>query len=329
MKTKIVSLMMITALILGTTIISCKKKEVATTPTLDAKVQQQNTDNNNVKNESDQADQDINNSLGTSSMGGRIAGIASSPLCGVTIDSSQISNKIVIFHFDSTTYCFSPSRLRSGSIKVQLTTGTHWNDAGSILTLTYINFRATYPIANSTNYRSVEFNGTKTLKNINGNDWIGFYFNGVALKYQERALGVQVTFVDNSTTTTATWNSARITQWNYYGATGNPLGVPSIYWAFTSNGDTTVNGYQNTDSWGTNRYGYPFTNYYQSPWLSNTYCGLWSPTSGVLVCNVNSNNYTFTAGVDPQGNTSTSKCAYGFKVSWQGANSTESVVISY
>ncbi len=327
MKTKILSLLLVVGWVAMVCVVSCKKKDTTTVKdTLDAQVQQHNSDADNVKNESDQADQDINNSIGTSSLGGRMAGVASSPLCGVTIDSSQIASRILIFNFDGTTYCFSPSRLRTGSIKVQLTTGTHWNDAGSVLTLTYINFKVTYPIANSTAVKSVTFNGTKTLKNVNGNNWIGFYFSGVALKYQERALGIRVKFESGDT---ATWNSARMTQWNYYGITGNPLGVPVAYYAFTANGDTTVNGHATTDSWGTNRYGFPFTTYYQGAWASNTYCGLWRPNSGALVHSVNGNDYTFTAGVDPQGNLSSSTCKYGFKVSWTSGNGPQSVVLSY
>src|ERR1700722_6093259 len=118
MNKKILSLMIMAVLIASAFIFSCKKKEAATTASLDAQTQQQNTDANNVKGESDQADQDINNSLNNTSMGSRVAGVASSPLCGVTIDTTQISNKIVTFNFDGVTPCFSPTRVRSGSIKV-------------------------------------------------------------------------------------------------------------------------------------------------------------------------------------------------------------------
>lgn len=323
MKTKIVSLLMIAGLISSISFISCKKK-VATpsAASLDGQVQQHNTDANNVKAESDQADNDINNSLSNTSLGGRFAGVNSSPLCGVTIDTSQIANKIVIFNFDGVTPCFSPTRIRSGQIKVQLTTGNYWHLSGSVITETFTNFK----VKIISTGKSVQFNGTKTLKNINGNDWLGFFTSTSTLKYQERAIGVNVVFEDGSH---AIWNSARTTQWNYLQANNNPLNIPYAYIAFTANGDTTINSHANTDSWGTNRYGFDFNTYYTSPWVSNTYCGLWSPTSGQLIHHVNNHDYTITAGVDPQGNPSSTNCSYGFKVSWENGNGTQTVVLSY
>ncbi len=224
----------------------------------------------------------------------------------------------MIFHFDGVTPCFSPTRLRSGTIKVQLTSGNYWHDAGAVLTETFTDFQ----VKIISTGKSIKINGVKTLKNVNGNNWLGFYFNNVALKYQERAIGVNVVFDDGSH---ATWNSARTTSWNYYPPNTNPKGVQSAYIAVTGNGDTTINAHTGTESWGVNRYNYDFVTYYQSPWVSDTYCGLWAPTSGVLVHHVNNKDYTFTAGVDTQGNASTTNCAYGFKVAWD----TNTVILSY
>ena len=71
---------------------------------LDEKTQQFNKDANMVKAEGDQIDNDINNALNDiPSMGGRKDGIESSPLCGCTIDSSQLANKILFFNFDGIT----------------------------------------------------------------------------------------------------------------------------------------------------------------------------------------------------------------------------------
>ena len=125
---------------------ACKKNEEEDKVQLDANVSQFNTDANNYKSESDQADNDINNSLSSIPAFGRVAQgteILSSPLCGVIIDSSQIANKILFYNFDGQTPCFSPSRTRSGQIKVELTTGANWSDANSVLTITYINFKVT------------------------------------------------------------------------------------------------------------------------------------------------------------------------------------------
>jgi hypothetical protein len=300
-------------------ITSCKKEEPASVPTpaaLDAQVQQHNTDADNYKAESDQADNDINNSVKDYPAFGRIQGVASDPLCGVTIDTSLLTSaKTLIYNFDGITSCFSPSRLRSGQIKVQLTSGNYWHDAGSVLTLTYINFKVTRQSDN----KSVMFNGTKTLRNENGNDWIGFLLGTTTFKYKERALNIDVTF-DNSLH--ATWNSARITTWSYTPA--------QTKITFTAIGDTTIGSYTNVDSWGVNRYGSSFTTRYNTEWKSNTYCGFWRPISGEVVVNVNSNDYTLTLGVNTDGTTANpALCAYGYKVSWMANGTPSSVVISY
>lgn len=121
--------------------------------------------------------------------------LVSSPLCGVTIDSSQLSQKILFFNFDGITPCFSPSRTRSGQIKVQLTTGTNWHLAGSVLTITYNNFKITRLSDNKT----ITFNGVKTLTNVNGHNWLTFLAGTSSFKYQSRAFNVNVAYDDGST----------------------------------------------------------------------------------------------------------------------------------
>jgi hypothetical protein len=313
---------------------SCKKEkdddDKPKTETLDPQAKQHNDDANSYKGEVDQADDDINQAIEDyPSMSGNVVrphdairSVLSSPLCGATIDSSQLSSKKLIFNFDGVTSCFSPSRIRSGQIVVQLTTGTYWKDAGSILTITYNNFKVTRQSDN----KSIMFNGVKTLKNINGNDWIGFLLGTSTFRYQERASNINVTF-DNSLS--ATWNSARMTEWHYYPP---HTGVPDVAYAFiafSSSGDTTVNGYNNADSWGVNRFGYSFTTYYNSAVSSNSYCGLWRFTNGELVHHVNNKDYTLTLGVDPNGSPYTGPCAYGYKVSWTSQYGPMTVVLSY
>ena len=308
-------------LLLASSIVtSCKKreKEIA----MDEETKQFNEDANDIKSESDNVDNDINSSINNTSLGGRTSASYSSELCGVTIDSSQIANKILFYNFDGSTPCFSPSRTRGGQIKVELINGNSWKDVGAVLKLTYINFK----IIKLSNNKSIQFNGVKTLKNVNGINWFTFLTSVSNFKFQERALNVNVTFENGDQ---ATWNSARITTWDYIAANVTP-GIPYGYVKFTSNGDTTLSNMPNTDSWGVNRNAQAFNTYYQSPWISNSYCGFWRPTSGTLSHQVGNNNLSLQLGVDQSGNSSTLSCAYGFKVSWtpSGGN-TQSEIISY
>lgn len=307
--------MVTVAAMLGVTFTSCKKDEKDAE--LDAKFRQFNEDSQFMKGEADQADSDINNALSEIPSFGKGAGVMSSPLCGVTIDSSQIAQKILFFNFDGVTPCFSPSRTRDGQIKVQLTSGNLWSDVNAVLTLTYINFKVTRLYDN----RSITFNGVKTLKNINGNNWLGFLLGTSTLKYQERAFNINVLF-DNGAT--ALWNSARLTQWSY-----TPSGANAPRINFTSNGDTTLNGFSNVDSWGINRYGQNFTTYYNVPLVSNTYCGLWRPNSGKLTHDVASSTFELELGVDQSGNPTPYACAYGYKVTWNVNGNTYVRILSY
>jgi hypothetical protein len=322
MKKQIYSLLIVAGLSVLAFVVSCKKNTTAN-PTLDAQVQQHNTDANNYRSESDDADQGINGNIsGSTRLGGRMSGIQSDWLCGATIDTSQaLTTKTITFNFDGTTSCFSPSRTRSGSIIVHLSHGNNWADTGAILTITYVHYKITYQATNHT----IEFNGSKTLTNINGNNPL-FWLSLASLKYRERANAIQVTF---DGTQTATWNSARLTQWDWFQANSNPLHVPYPYLNFTANGDTTVNGYTTTDTWGTNRYGQPFTLSYSSQWTSNSYCGFWRPNSGTLTLHLNGNTYTLTLGVDTSGNPVSGTCGYGFKVTWSTTNANGSQVFSY
>lgn len=141
--------------------------------TLDAQAKQHNEDNDRCKNASDGANDDVNAALDqVPSMGRGIrrpAVIAATP-CGFTIDSSQLASKILTLNFDGVTSCGSPSRIRAGQIKVQLTQGNHWAETGAVLT-TYINFKVTYFVNNQPH--TVNFNGVKTLENVNGHNWPG------------------------------------------------------------------------------------------------------------------------------------------------------------
>ena len=306
-------------LLLASSIVtSCKKreKEIA----LDEETKQFNEDANEIKSESDNVDNDINSSINNTSIGGRTSASYSSELCGVTIDSSQIANKLLFYNFDGSTPCFSPSRTRGGQIKVELINGNSWKNVGAVLKLTYINFK----IIKLSNNKSIQFNGVKTLKNVNGINWFTFLTSVSNFKFQERALNVNVTFENGDQ---ATWNSARTSTWDYIAANVTP-GIPYGYVKFTSNGDTIRNNISNTDSWGTNRNGQIFQTYYQSPWVSNSYCGFWRPISGNLSHQVGIYNLGLQLGVNQNGDPSTLTCAYGYKVSWTPLGGTAQTLIN-
>jgi hypothetical protein len=282
-----------------------------------------NEDSNELKAHLDQTDRDINDALSDIGFGKNETAfsLTSSPLCGCIVDESQSAQNILYFNFDGTTPCFSPSLTRSGQIKVELVSGSSWHNAGAVIRQTFIDYKLTRLSDN----RSIEFDGVKHLRNINGNDWLGFFLSTSSLSYAERALDIDVTFDDGST---AIWNSARVTQWSY--VQGNTVpGIQQPFIVFLATGDTTLNGQGTTDSWGVNRFGQDFVTYYNANINSNTYCGLWRPKAGELVHQVDGDTYTLTLGVDQNGSPATGNCAYGFEVSWDINGTANSQVFSY
>jgi len=306
--------------------VGCKKNQTddtvvtpkTTSEPLDVKVKQFNADANAYKGESDLATDEVNNALKDVSNFGRYSGpqrIATSPMCGVTVDTSQAANKIIYFNFDGVTPCFSPSRTRSGQIKVQLTSGSNWSNQGAELALTFVNYKVTRLSDN----KSIAMNGVKKLTNINGNNWLLFLTGTQNLKYKERALNINVAFSDGSS---AVWNSARTTEYNY-----NPTNKVV---SFTANGDTTINNKTFVESWGVNRFNQSFSTNFIKPWISNNYCDFGRPISGEFNHNIANANYNFILGVDQQGNPSNQACAYGFKVTWTALNGTTNTsILSY
>lgn len=282
-----------------------------------------NDDSNDVKLELDDVDWELNEHLGNFGSGKTDENdhVASSPLCGALIDSTDYAQNILYINFDGQTPCFSPSRTRTGQIKVELVSGNSWHQAGAVIRQTFIG----YKITRMSDNRSIEFNGVKTLKNVNGTNWIGFFLSMNSLSFAERALNIDVTF-DNGQT--AVWNSAREVEWSWVQGNSVP-GIQQPFLRFRASGDTTILGHAVTDSWGVNRFGQDFVTYYNQDIESNTYCGLWRPVAGELVHEVEGNTFGLRMGVDQNGNPSSANCAYGYEVSWDVNGTANSQVFSY
>ena len=100
-NTKSILLLAIFSIAGATLLSSCFKNR--NNAQLDANIEQHNKDANEYKGQLDQTDNDINNALSDiPAFGKNESGleIFSSPLCGCTIDSTDIANKILYFNFD-------------------------------------------------------------------------------------------------------------------------------------------------------------------------------------------------------------------------------------
>jgi len=295
---------------------SCKKKEDTTT--VDPNAKQHNEDVNNIKSISDNTNSDINNTVQNYPAFGKNLSPMSTDICGGTVDTTYLHDVIptLYINFDSTVICPSPNRKRSGTIKVELISGAHWSEVGSVLKVTHINYKVQFPDLYN---HYVVFNGVKYLTDVNGFDWFGVYLGSSTILLRERAYDMSITF-DNGEV--STWSTARTSEWGYVGA--------RLEFYTTVNGDTTMDG-KTTDSWGTTRYGTTFKTYVEQPWRSNTTCGWWKPTQGIYSSVTSSFTVKATFGTDASGvQLGGSTCPYGFKIEWTvGSGTTGNTVIRY
>jgi len=286
--------------------------------TADPNAKQHNQDVSDTKSESDNVNTDVNNALTNMTTFGKNGQLQAISICGATIDSSQqnASPPSITITFDGHTVCPNPNRIRSGTIKVELISGTHWTDVGAQLRVTHTNYKVAFTDL-SNHY--VTFNGVKYLTDVNGINWITLYLGSSTATTRERSYNMQVTF-DNGQS--ESWNTARLSTWGINNQT-------EIYTVV--NGDTSMNG-QTVDSWGITRFGTNFTTAMIQPWKSNSTCGWWRPTSGEYTSTTTNFTVTVTFGVDASGNSTAVNCgAYGFKLAWTllPSNSTGTALVPY
>lgn len=274
-------------------------------------------DNNDLKAEGDQSNTDVTDALENfSTINGRIASTeANKIVCGCSIDS--IGAKTIRLTYDGITPCGSPSRTRSGKITAQLIQGNKWADQGAILKISFDQYTVTRLKDNV----SWTFVGEKFYSNVNGTNWVRFLLSQDTLLFRERAKDMLILHGSGATTT---YNIARTTSWKKVKESNRD------FIQLAANGDTSINGLTNVDTWGTSRFGKSFTNQYLSRWVSDTYCQLWRPRAGEIQHRSDGNTVNLKMGVNQIGEPSTLDCAYGWKLTWNLANGNSgSKIFSY
>ena len=288
-------------LLAGLAFTSCKKDK-ATTPATEADESstfaQHSADVNTSNNTADMSMEDAENALTQTSLSGYRTN-SSSSICNAVVDTFISAQKIVITYNGNS--C-DGLRTRTGVITIQLTSGTHWKDVGSTLTLTYTNYKVTVISSG----KSTTLNGTHTITNVTGGivNHIGNSPNPSTIVRKIRANNMSITFDDG---TVRTWSAARKRTWTGSGGVVNSL---------TIEGDTTLASVANTEVWGINRSGNAFTTVMNNPLVVNVGCGWWKPVSGMKTHSFNSRVSTITFGTDASGNIVSSGCPNNYIINW-------------
>lgn len=248
-------------------------------------------DESDMQMASNEALTDMNAAMEGSLLAGK--GIKDS-ICGATIDSSQKANGILIINFDGTTTC--GNKKRSGSIKLTLSPGKEWKEAGALITAEFLS----YKITRVSDGKSMELDGAKSIKNVNGG-LVRELTTGNSVVHQVRG------------DLTMTFDDGRQREWVL--ARKRTFTLPGSYLTIQIEGDTTKDGISGVDVIGKNREGNDFYAVISTPIKASKECD-WKPVAGVKTHKGLSREVTMTLGVDASGNSISSGCAYGFKVEW-------------
>lgn len=285
---------------LGLSLGSCKKKDDNDED--DSTEQAQMAADENQQNaESEAALDEVNDAVSATGLGKAVI------VYGATIDTTSIAGKKIIIHYIGDNK--EGTRTRSGTITAELTSGSHWKDAGAVITITFTNFKVT----RHRDGKSITFNGTHVLTNvIGGRVW------EISPVVHRLTGTMSVTFDDG---TSRDWNVARKRTFT------NTSGVLSV----SIEGEGTQNGIGNLATWGTNRKGNAFYTQITKPVVFTTACP-GSPVSGEKVHKGIAREITVTFGTDRNGDpvTSGTDCPYGAKIKWTNAAGKErTLVIQY
>lgn len=319
MKTKISIFTGMIATIIAIFIITgCKKnEEPAPTPTppivspTDSTSQTTRaSDQSNVENESNQAMDEVNSAFNTVST---TRGVQA---CGYDIDATDSLIGKIILNFNGAN---CGGKIRTGSITAQLPysggTITTWSTVGATAILTFNNYKVEYP-----NGKSVKFNGTHTVKNVNGGGWLALYM-GTPIIHKVRS-NMQISF-DNATA--IEWNSAKLRTFTYTGTYPTGVFKASVAADSLPTSDRIL-------MWGINTMGDHFVikmpvDYTIDLLNPGTNC-IYKPLSGTIIYSGITYVITITYGVDIYGIPSTT-CPYGYKVEWDGNNQNYTAILPY
>jgi hypothetical protein len=296
--------------LLGT---ACRRNKDTDDLTIDLEQRIHASDDARQEGESSEALDDVESVLESagSAMGGGKT-VAFVP-CGATIDSVT-ANRTYTLTFDGTTPCVDGTRTRAGVITFKLTAGEKWRDAGSVVTVTFTNYKVTRLADN----RSVVLNGVKTLTNLSGGNRKLVALTANAELVVGVAGNLNLTFDDGSV---RTWQISRKRTYRNLGNGKFEIRIE---------GTGSAENYTNLSAWGTTRFGGAFYTQITEPIVVNNTCGFGKPVSGLKVHHRPVRTITALFGTDQDGVAVTTGCPFGYKLTWEKATgNTKSEVIAY
>lgn len=292
-------LLIATILLMAVTFSSCKKdKDVTTTSDYTSEFSAQSEDQAQVASDVDEVADDANTILGEHpSLTGRITNLA----CNATAVVDSISNPRTVTITYNGPNCRG-NRIRAGVVVLSMAAGTHWGDAGAVLTIDIQNLSNT----RVRDGKSISINGTKTITNVTGG-LLGDLASLGNITHRIQSAGMTVGFDNN---TQRVWQIAKQRVFTY----DNGIVI-------TTTGTHTDGITTGISEWGINRFGNAFVTQISNALVVRQDCDF-RLVSGEVKHDRLVRDVTVTFGLDAQGNSTScpGTGTYYYKVVWTNAN---------
>ncbi len=310
MQSKI-RLITVVSLIMAVSFVSCKKTDTGTVTTdSTTELTTQTDDQSNVSTTNDVVENDVNFVLESNpSFNGRIEN-ALGIVCNATAvaDSANGTKRITITY--NGTNC-AGNRSLTGVVVVSMPQGTHWKEAGAILSISTQNLK----ITRLANGKSIVINGTKTITNVTGGRLIDLASRGTITHV---IVGTDSITFDNGKQ--RIWQAAKKRVFTY------SSGI-----VITTTGTHTEGAVSGIAEWGTNRFGNAFITAISQPLVIRQDCNFRLVSGEVIHAKLIA-DVTVTFGLDAAGVATSCPLTgyYYFKATWKGVNGvTKTMILPY
>ena len=290
---------------------SCKKDKDSSTANSDytSEFSSQSDDQASVSDAVDEVADDANNVLGDHpSLTGRLTNLT----CNATAVVDSISDPRTVTITYNGTNC-AGNHTRVGVVVLSMPAGTHWRDAGAVLTIDVQNLK----ITRLRDGKNITINGTKTITNVTGGlvENLGTSTTSITHNIATTGSGFTITFDNGSQ---RVWNVSKQRVFSY----NNGIVI-------TTTGTHSEGTLTDISEWGTNRFGNDFITEITAPMIVRQDCNF-RLVSGEVKHDRLRADVVVTFGLDAQGLPTSCPGAggtYYFKLVWTGNNGIVRTVI--
>lgn len=303
---KNIRLMLAAVLAISISFTSCKKDR--NTDSTDLATQAD--DQARVSSATDDVSDDANNAIDNyNAFNGRPGGAAFFPIpcnADIALDSTATVRTLTITYHGAN--C-NGNRTRTGTVTISIPLGSHWVDAGAVLTVEATDLKITRVVDG----KSITINGVSTITNVTGGRIRDLSGSGTII-HDIASSGITVTFDDGSH---RDWQVSKRRTFTY----DNGIVI-------TTTGTHSQGAVSNISEWGTNRFGNAFTSSITSPMTIRQDCEF-RLVNGQITHEGPQGTVVATFGLNSSGNPTTcpANAPFYFKAVWTGNNGNVRTVI--